>query len=167
MGDNGCIPKNEEDVENVRFDDLTEREITSGPVALDWWLQGANFLWDIFFSMWKRWCSSMLLLLPWGITWRNWEMSGYNNNPRHNNYHFQSWFYFDPELHFLLFMAPVTGFVIRLGRNSCTGDLYVFATLVFTFVIIILLYRWLSSLPPLSSSSSPSLLSFDWIRTLW
>ena len=53
-------------------------------------------------------------------------MSGYNNNPRHNNYHFQSWFDFDPELHFLLFMAPVTGFVIRLGRNSCTGDLYVF-----------------------------------------
>ena len=51
MGDNGCIPKNEKDVENVRFDDLTEREITSGPVALDWWLQGANFLWDIFFSM--------------------------------------------------------------------------------------------------------------------
>ena len=51
-----AIPKNEEDVENVenRFDDLTEREITSGPVALDWWLQGANFLWDIFFFNVKK-----------------------------------------------------------------------------------------------------------------
>ena len=52
MGDNGCIPKNEKYVENVRFDDLTE--ITSGPVALDWWLQGANFLWDIFFFNVKK-----------------------------------------------------------------------------------------------------------------